>query len=192
MPSTAASPRAQDLQVIGKVWDTKTSGPDTRTAAWPCSALPREGSRLCPQNGIAVLQGSGADRPHALGLLLLLPGSQAAHRASGMIPPCSPGPLAPSCPTWLASLQTKHTVQIQGKACSRHEIPAPLPYALLAAESTLLHTAAHFCSLGHLEGSFMTSQEKTADAHDNIRGSVLASWEEQNLWAIGSNWEARG
>ena len=189
MASTAASRRVQDLQVIGKVWDTKTSGPDTGTAAWPCLALPREGSRLCPQNGTAVLQGSGADRPHALGLLLL-PGSQAAHRASGMIPPCSLLPLAPSCPTWLASLQTEHTVQIQGKARSPHEIPAP--YALLAAENTLLRNAAHFCSLGRLEGSFMTSQEKTADAHDNIRGTALAAWEEQTLWGIGSNWEPQG
>lgn len=59
-------------------------------------------------------------------------------------------------------------------------------YWLLKA---LLRTAACCCSLGGLEGSFMMSQEKTADAHGNLRGTALEAWEEQTLWAIGSNWE---
>ena len=93
----------------------------------PLSSPQRRGRAVPPEWGCwaAGLEGTSADSPYALGLPAL-PGSQAAHKASGRIPPCFLGPIAPTCPSWLRSLQLQHTGQEEGKACSSPETQAPL------------------------------------------------------------------
>lgn len=78
----------------------------------------------------------------------------------------------------------------------RREKPALLPrpkrlfsgHVPLAAESALLRTAAHLCSVGFYGGQLvMTSQEASGDASDDLRratqgGGCCAAWEGETLW----------